>query len=319
MKSILYPPTLDWNFLFQRPQQLMSQFALNNWKVHYINKTQRYKDVEEIKENLYLYHDFSIYLNRVKKVDVLYISSPRQHYICDKVKADIVIYDCVDKFIEWEKHEKKMLNRADIIFTTSQYLYDEKNKYHDHVFLIKNACDYDFFQGDYKTPIDLSRLKRPIIALIGALGNWIDRDILNYVAKKYTTILIGKEFGNNLGEGMINLASKSYNELPFYYNNIDLGLIPFDKSETSLAANPIKMYEYLAAGKAVVGSKLPELEAMNEVLYLADKPQKFVDEIEKALKEDCLSLREKRKKIASENTWEDRFEKIESIIRDYFA
>ena len=318
MKSVLYPPTIDWDFLFQRPQHLMTQFAKNNWKVHYINKTQRYKNVEELRPNLYLHHDFSIFLKRVKKVDILYISSPRQYCLCDKIEADLVIYDCVDKFNEWVEYEEEIMKKADIIFAASQYLYEEKKKYHDKVFLIRNACDYEYFQNKMEVPLDISRLKRPLVALIGAMGKWVDKKILARVANEFPTVLIGQEFGNNLPEGVINLGSKSYTQLPYYYNNIDVGLIPFDKSDTSKAANPVKMYEYLAAGKPVVGSKLTELEIIDEVCTV-DGPGEFIEQINKALAKDCIELKEKRKKIARENTWEKRFEKIESILIEYLS
>ena len=319
MPSILYPPTINWGFLFQRPQQLMSQFAKNGWQVYYANKTQRYKEVEEVQPNLFIYHDFTVLLNKIKEVDVLYISSPKQYYLSDKIKSKLIIYDCIDKFPEWGEYEDLITEKADIIFTSSQYLYEEKKKVHKNVFLIRNACEYEHLQLNTcnEVPIELSRLKRPIVAMIGALGSWIDNEILLEVAKKYTTVLIGLEFGSKIPEGVINLGTKSYEKLPFYYNNIDLGIIPFDQSLTSRAANPIKMYEYLAAGKATVASDLPEMKVFPELIYNAKTADDFILKINKALNEDNEKLVEERKKIARQNTWALRFGKITSILGEF--
>lgn len=314
MPTILYPPTIDWEFLFQRPQQIMIQFAKNGWQVYYANKTQRYKEVEEVKPNLYLYHDFSILRRKIKEVDILYITSPHQYYLVDKIKAGLVIYDCLDQFQEWVKYEEDMIERADIIFASSEYLYQEKKKYHKKVFLIRNGCDYNHLQNNDKVPIEMTRLKRPIIGMVGAVGSWVDKNILAEVAYGYTTVLIGLEFGSKLPEGVIQLGNKAYQDLPQYYNSIDLGIIPFDQSVTSIAANPIKMYEYLAAGKPIVASSLPEMKTFPDFIYTADSPEEFVVKIDTALRDNNKMLIEKRKKAACENTWKMRFEKIESIL-----
>ena len=317
MPTILYPPTINWGFLFQRPQQLLSQFAENGWTVYYANKTQGYKEVEEVKENLYIYHDFSILLKEVDEVDILYITYPRHYYLVDKIKARLVIYDCLDKFGEWEQYEQKMVDRADIIFTSSHYLYSEKKELAEQVFLIRNACDFSHLQQIIETPIEITRLKRPIIGMVGAVGHWVDKDILTEIAARYTTVLIGMEFGNKVPSSVIQLGNKSYHDLPDYYNNIDLGIIPFDQSETSKAANPIKMYEYLAAGKPIVASDLPEMKNFPGLIYKADNSQHFLLKIAEALQEDNEELVKKRKKAAANNTWQIRYRRIKEILDTY--
>jgi glycosyltransferase involved in cell wall biosynthesis len=54
------------------------------------------------------------------------------------------------------------------------------------------------------------------------------------------------------------LGARAYSELPRYYNNLDVGLIPFADFEVAKAANPVKMYECLAAGKPVVATTTSE-------------------------------------------------------------
>lgn len=317
MPTVLYPPTIDWNFLFQRPQQIMKQFAENGWKVYYINKTQCGKVKEEILSGLWVYHNFSILLDDLKEVDVLYISCPEHHKLVEKIKAKVVIYDYLDKFIQWDKYDSMMTEKADIVFATSQFLFEEKSKIHEEVYLIRNACDYDLFQKDIKRPQDMKELKRPVVGMVGALGKWINRRLLTKIAAKYTTVLIGTEFGVRVPVEVKHLGYKSYRILPSYYKYLDVGLIPFDYSETSKAANPIKMYEYLAAGIPVVGSDLPELNLYPDQIYTAKSEKEFIKKVTLAYKSDCPSLMAERKKIAQNNTWQKRFSKIEEILERF--
>jgi GT2 family glycosyltransferase len=80
------------------------------------------------------------------------------------------------------------------------------------------------------------------------------------------------------------------------------------------AMNPVKVYEYLSAGKPVVAKSLPELKLLSDVIYLYDTQDEFEKVLEQALKEDTLELQEKRRLVAKQNTWEMRFEIMKSRI-----
>ncbi|ACL70683.1 glycosyltransferase [Halothermothrix orenii] len=318
MLTVLYPPTIDWDFLMQRPQHLMKQFAKHGWKVLYANKTQGKPDVKEVTPNLYVYSNFNYLLeNLTDEVDILYISWARHHRLPGQIPHRITIYDCIDDFLEWEDQEKIMLKRADLVFTSSRVLYDKKRKEHDRVYLIRNGCDLDHIRSSTFMPTVLKHLKRPIIGFVGALGKWVDTEALGQVAQHFTTITIGPEFGQKKPDGIIDLGVINYNNLPPYYNNIDIGIIPFLNTRTARAANPIKMYEYLAAGKPVVASNLPELKQFPGHVYTVDNNRSFIDMIKFALKNNSPSREKKRIELARKNSWKVRFSKIKSIVEDY--
>ena len=65
------------------------------------------------------------------------------------------------------------------------------------------------------------------------------------------------------------VGTKPYETLPSYLANIDVCLIPFKINQITLASNPIKMYEYLAAGKPVVSTALPEvIQNASKIVYI---------------------------------------------------
>ena len=79
------------------------------------------------------------------------------------------------------------------------------------------------------------------------------------------------------------LGPKPYSELPRYVAAFDVGLIPYVENDYTRSCFPLKLYEYLAAGKPVVASGLPELAGMEPDVVLVDGPAAFVDAIEAAL------------------------------------
>ncbi len=60
------------------------------------------------------------------------------------------------------------------------------------------------------------------------------------------------------------LGQKPYAELPRYSAYFDVGLIPFEYNDLTLAVNPIKLREYLSAGMPVVATALPEIALLDD-------------------------------------------------------
>ena len=55
------------------------------------------------------------------------------------------------------------------------------------------------------------------------------------------------------------LGRKAYADLPRYAKAFDVALMPFRVNELTLAANPLKVREYLAAGLPVVSTAIPDV------------------------------------------------------------
>lgn len=311
---ILYPPTLNWSYMFQRPQQIMRQFAKAGYQVMYINQKQHNgKPPEEVEPNLTVYHDWKSLLAAKPHVDIFYATWSKSQEWLGQVKADVIVYDCVDDFPDWEPYEDSMLNKSNIVFATSTILHGKMDKKHPNVHLVNNACDPSVISKAKKIP-ELASLKKPIIGFVGAVGSWVDVAMIEKVAAKYTTILIGPSFGEKIPKGVINLGQKPYEELPNYYSSIDVGIIPFKSNRIAIAANPVKMYEYMAAGKPVVTSDLPECRTFEGVVFPSKTPEEFMVNLELAIHSQ---VNKKAKQFASKNTWADRFKVIDEEIKKF--
>jgi GT2 family glycosyltransferase len=110
------------------------------------------------------------------------------------------------------------------------------------------------------------------------------------------------------------LGEKPYAELPAYLTDFDVCTIPFLRTPLTEATNPVKVFEYLGAGKPIVARALPELEALVNVVYQYTTPEEFVNLLEQALAEDSPSLAISRQAIARQNTWEARYRALKPSI-----
>ncbi|MFN8370937.1 MAG: glycosyltransferase [Bacteriovoracaceae bacterium] len=68
----------------------------------------------------------------------------------------------------------------------------------------------------------------------------------------------------------------AYSELPKLINPIDIFLLPYVRSELTNNINPLKLKEYLATGRPVIATALPEVAKLKEYLYLGNTQEDFV-------------------------------------------
>jgi glycosyltransferase involved in cell wall biosynthesis len=110
------------------------------------------------------------------------------------------------------------------------------------------------------------------------------------------------------------LGPKPYAELPRYVAPFDVGLIPYVSNAYTRSCFPLKLYEYLAAGKPVVASGLPELAEMEPDVVLASEPASFVEEVEAALRRNGEPDQMRRRQVAFSNSWEAKTERLLDLV-----
>jgi glycosyltransferase involved in cell wall biosynthesis len=107
---------------------------------------------------------------------------------------------------------------------------------------------------------------------------------------------------------------RPYADLPSYLAAMDVGLIPFKHNRLTYHADPIKAYEYLAAGLPVVATDLPALRRLAHVVRLADSPAAFVEHIAAAIDEGRDAQRAARQAEASRHSWTARFDTVHQLL-----
>jgi len=325
MKTVFIPPILDWSFLKQLPQQIASQFARNGYRVIFCNNTRgEYDKIEEVEENLFVYHNKDKVIEDLKykriKADIFYNTFAKNLDWANAVNAKTTIYHSCDVFRDWANYEVPMIKRADVVLCTSQYIYDIRKEQHENVHLVRNACASELIDLSPTFPDDLVDIEVPRFLFAGAVGEWVSTYLIKKIAEKHSTVLVGKEFGKKISSNVINLGVKPHSELINYYSYSDVGLIPFrTKTEITQAANPIKVWEYLACGLPVLATSWAEMELpeFKDIVFTADTDEEFIslaDKLSNLTEDERRVISEKAIAVAKNNTWEKRFEYIKNIL-----
>lgn len=351
---------IDWNYRYQRPQHLLSRLAKKGYRIFYFPVTQVQESdlysLKRIDDNIFevnisilnkitIYSDYFYNLQIekfMKGIDQLIIDGAINQPICfvefpawEPVVAKIrekyqgfVIFDCLDEYSGFSNvdssitnFERKLSEISDFVIATSQYLKEKCEKYKKNVIFLPNASDFEHFSflpsNDY-----LENLNRPIIGYYGAIAEWFNLELLEYLASnrpEWNFVLIGHTYAHSISclekyKNIHLLGEKSYQELPKYLYWFDVCLIPFIDSPLIKATHPVKFYEYLSSGKPVVSSKLPELIQYQDLCYLATDKEDYLQKIEIALNENNPKIRLMRIEFAKTNTWDVRVEELLKLM-----
>ena len=275
---------------------------------------------------------------------ILWVYEPRDIDLLGKFGEKIVCYYNYDEFPEFVQnrrirdllrdYDNRMSSRADVVLTTSRGQWERRKRLNPNTHFIPNGVDFDLFSRslDPSThiPPEIAGLKRPIIGFAGWLGYQVDVDLLIYVARQCadcTVLLVGPD---NLPDddkhrelhGLPNVVftgKKELHELPAYLKVFDAALIPYVIKGHTLTVYPLKLHEYLAAGRAVVATALPELRAFAHIIRVADHYDHYVDQVRAALRDNGPQAIAARVAIARQNTWDQRVEDIYAAINRHPA
>jgi glycosyltransferase involved in cell wall biosynthesis len=95
---------------------------------------------------------------------------------------------------------------------------------------------------------------------------------------------------------------------------MDVALIPFRDEPVTYHADPIKAYEYLAAGVPVVASDLPALRRLAHVVRLAATREAFLRDLDAAVTEGRTPRAAERQAEAAKHSWQARFAEVARLI-----
>lgn len=230
--------------------------------------------------------------------------------------------------------ERKLLIRADVVFTTARVLQEAKSKYRPDIYWFPNAADVKLFAKvqESETPIAeaVRSLPHPIIGYLGTIHQHTDIGLMKYVAERrpgWTIVMIGPEEDPAFSRSAVVTALRKLpnvhllgyirqEETPPYCKAFDVGIIPYrTDSRFNYYVNPLKLHEYTAMGKPVVTTRIPEVESHRDLIWIADTPEQFVAGIEEALRTDSPAKVEARLKRARENSWDVRVQGMLSIVQ----
>lgn len=237
------------------------------------------------------------------------------------------IYDCLDHHAGFHEQpnpyllecEQHLVSKADAVVVTSEGLSDSCKNARE-CYVIRNGCEFDRFS-------QAARVKsqtRPIIGYVGAVSEWFHGQLLFEIAKArpdWQFDIYGATVNSDIAaaRSLSNVhffGEISYERVPDAVAHFDVCVIPFKINALTLATNPVKVYEYLAAGRPVVATELPELAGLEAMdVFCTNSAQNFISQIERALdisdQPDRVMV---RKEWAMQNDWSKRVDDLLPLI-----
>lgn len=290
---------LRWNFVYQRPQHLLSRFAKHR-RIFYIeepffNQERNYYSIHKAEDvfivNFYLLQSLSeedMLQQQAELLDLLleeqeiemyntWYYTPLAYRFSNHLSPKVLIYDCMDELSAFKfappaltQSEKELLSNADIVFTGGYSLYDAKKDKHPNVYPFPSSLDKaHFLTARHELPdvADQQSIPHPRFGFYGVVDERFNLELLNQIANlqpDWHFVIIGPvvkiEEGSLPKSSNIHyLGGKSYQELPTYLSGWDVAIMPFALNESTKFISPTKTPEYLSGGKQVISTSIKDV------------------------------------------------------------
>ncbi|MBM4428727.1 MAG: glycosyltransferase family 1 protein [Chloroflexi bacterium] len=276
---------------------------------------------------------------------ILWLFLPDMEVFVDRFDEKLVIYHIVDEYASYSgvseawrpvmrRLEQQLAQRADVVFVTSPTLLESKRTLNQRVLLVPNAVDYAGFTKilaqDMAPPADLEGVPRPIAGYVGAINDKVDLPLLARVASRsegWSWVLVGPVVITDDEEQralqalralphVYLLGRKNVEEVPRYIAACDVCLLPYHVNEWTRNIDSLKIYEYLACGKAIVATDVPAAHRFSEFVRVARDETDFLQCLNATAEKDSAEWQARRKQTAALNTWEQRVESLSVAIEE---
>ena len=259
-------------------------------------------------------------------------------HLTEVLHPKCVVFDYIDDafgfttFPDFVRSEWLLaLHRADSITVTSSTLRRRILEVCEReVKLVPNGVEFDRFAHPAATsrPADLPSCNQPIIGYIGSIYPWIDFQLLDQtieLMRDVQFVMIG-HLHPDVASGMNRLqrhknfcylGRKPYAEVPAYVNSFDVGIIPFKRTLLTEAVNPVKLYEYSAAGiPTVVTDFSDDTISFGDLILIARSVEEFARLIRDGVRRRSDSTFTGRlRSFAEKNDWDTRAQDISDLLQ----
>ena len=277
---------------------------------------------------------------------VLWYYYPQYLELIDALQPRTVVYECMDNytalfspkknpaqasaFAAIQRDEPALLQRADIVFYGAHTLMDERPAYRAKSRHFPTGVDVKHFAraaaaGGF-TPPEIAAIRRPVLGYWGAVDNRIDFELLTHAATARpdcSFVLLGplvtlqrETIDHFLRLPNVHwLGPKLYEDIPDYARVFDVCLLPFKVSAEGRYLNPTKTLEYLATGKPVLSTCIPDVERFySDTVAIVRTREEFVQMTRQLLERDTDAARAQRMAKAQNRSWETMVDEMWSLV-----
>jgi len=260
---------------------------------------------------------------------IVWVSSPYADGLLARARPQIAVavYDCMDDLAsfkdgspEMREREARLMGMVDLVFTGGHSMYEARKALHPHIHCFPSGVDVDHYRQvqDPATPVApaSANIPHPQLGYFGVLDERIDWELIAEVAARrpaWHWALVGptaKVDPDALPQAsnIHYLGKQAYDALPAFLKGFDVATMPFALNEATRFISPTKTLEYLAGGKPVISSSVPDVVAFyREIVLLADGPDAWIAGVESILRDGEAQLHarlERARPVLEANTWD---------------
>jgi glycosyltransferase involved in cell wall biosynthesis len=266
---------------------------------------------------------------------VLSIWRPEFANALELTRFDVSCYHVDDEYsfsavqLPIQDSESRLLSNVTQVFVNSPTLMERKGGFNPNTEMVPNGVDFQAYSQPKAEPSDLARIPSPRVGYTGWLKKHLDWPLLLRLAESHpdwSFVFVGPlsphpEVCEPIEQlkrrsNVYLLGAKSTEALASYTQHLDVCLMPYAINDYTNCIYPLKLHEYLAAGRPTVGTRIRSLEDFSHVVTLAVTPDEWSEAIRQSLR-PAVNTRERvraRQAVARQHDWQILTERIARTI-----
>jgi UDP-galactopyranose mutase len=365
MQSLVVFSHLRWDFVYQRPQQLMTRLA-GDYRVFFVEEPvyhigPAYMEIATPIAGVYVcrphtsvispgFHDDQLPLLQELLEELLvehdirnpiaWLYTPMALPLVQHLRPCALVYDCMDELSAFLNAPRQLMQRehallkiADVVFTGGRSLYRAKKPRHDAVYCFPSSVESAHF-AQAKDPgiehADQRSLGRPRLGFYGVIDERLDLGLIGLMAREHPEwqiVMVGPVVKINplalpRYPNIHYFGQRPYADLPEFVAGWDVCLMPFALNKSTQFISPTKTLEYMAAGKAIVSTRIPDvLESYGDVVYSGTNDMAFVSACERALhmRSEASDMAARMRETVAATSWDATAAAMHSILQALVA
>jgi glycosyltransferase involved in cell wall biosynthesis len=350
---------LRWDFVYQRPQHLLSRFAKNQ-RVFFFEEP-IYSDEPTRLEVSRRDDQLTVVVPHISNNDressgaanlqramleelienerinqyILWFYTPMAMDFAAHLKPLATVFDCMDELSAFKfappeliENERRLLEKANLVFTGGQSLFEAKKDKHPRVYAFPSSIDVQHFARSREIneePADQREIPFPRFGYCGVIDERLNTQLLGELADlrpEWQFVMIGpvvKISEDDLPKrpNIHYLGGKNYAELPAYLAGWNVALMPFALNEATRYISPTKTPEYLAAGLPVISTPIRDVVRPyydHGLVYIANSAEGFSIDGTRALHESSAERLKRVDEFLAQNSWDKTWAEMKRLI-----